>query len=134
MYFPGWFGSGWVHANRIKRAVMKVHVLILFLIVGIASGGRSQAADGLVLPGLGNLGIKPGASSLVADQPNSVAEPKPLEAVLQAIKQSLPGRALGARLVDRRGRQAYEIRWMGENGKVSDITADALSGEIVDKR
>jgi uncharacterized membrane protein YkoI len=36
--------------------------------------------------------------------------------------------------VDRRGRQAYEIRWMGDNGKVSDITADAMSGEIVDKR
>lgn len=113
---------------------MKVHDLILFLIIGVAAGGNLQAADGLVLPGLGELGIKPGVSSLVADQPEPVTQPKPLEVVLQAIKQSLPGRALGARLVDRRGRQAYEIRWMGENGKVSDITADAMSGEIVDKR
>ena len=114
---------------------MKVHVLILFLIVGMAAGRNLHAEDGLALPGLGDFGIKPGASSLVADQTRSLTqEPKPLETVLQAIKQSLPGRALGARLVDRSGRQAYEIRWMGENGKVSDITADAMSGEIVDKR
>lgn len=117
---------------------MKVHVLILFSIAGIAAGGSLCAAEGLVFPGFGEPGGVSGASSLVADQSRSLApkqaQPKPLETVLQAIQQSLPGRALGARLVDRRGRQAYEIRWMGDNGKVSDITADAMSGEIVDKR
>ncbi|MGI9491523.1 MAG: PepSY domain-containing protein [Geminicoccaceae bacterium] len=117
---------------------MKVHVLILFLFIGIAAGGNARAADELILPGFGELGVTPGASSLVADQSRSLtpnaAEPTPLETVLQSIKQSLPGRALDARLVDRSGRQAYEIRWMGDNGKVSDITADAISGEIVDKR
>lgn len=113
---------------------MKVHVHILFLTIGIVAGGKIPAADGLGLQGMGDLGIGPAASSLVADQTRSLTQPKPLETVLQTIKQSLPGRALGARLVDRRGRQTYEIRWMGENGKVTDITADAVSGEIVDRR
>ncbi|MGH1477390.1 MAG: PepSY domain-containing protein [Geminicoccales bacterium] len=117
---------------------MKIYFLILFLIIGLASGGNVRAADGLGLPGLGDVGVKPEVSSLIAQQSRSLkpqqSETKPLETVLQAIKQSLPGRALGARLVDRRGRQAYEIRWMGDNGKVSEITADAMSGKIVDRR
>ncbi len=113
---------------------MKIHVLILFLVISIGAGRNAHSADGWALPGLGELGAKPEASSLIADQSRSLSQPKPLETVLQAIEQSLPGRALGARLVDRDGRQAYEIRWMGKNGKVSDITADAVSGEIVDKR
>jgi len=117
---------------------MKIYFLILFLIIGLASGGNVRAADGLGLPGLGDVGVKPEVSSLIAQQSRSLkpqqSETKPLETVLQAIKQSLPGRALGARLVDRGGRQAYEIRWMGDNGKVSEITADAMSGKIVDRR
>lgn len=117
---------------------MKNHVVILFLIIGLTIGGNPGAADGIFLPGPGDVGINPGASSLVADQSRSLApqqtEPQPLETVLQTIRQSWPGRALDARLVERSGRQAYEIRWIGDNGKVSDITADAMSGEIVDKR
>ena len=50
------------------------------------------------------------------------------------IKRRLPGQALGARLVEWQGREAYEIRWIGENGKVRDITADAVSGDILDER
>jgi len=116
---------------------MKVYVLNLFLAICIVAGGNAHAADDLVLPGLGELGITSGASSLAADTRSlkpQQASPTPLETVLQTIRQSLPGRALDARLVDRSGRQAYEIRWMGDNGKVSDITADAVSGEIVDRR
>ena len=116
---------------------MKVHVLTLFLLTGLVAGGNLSAADELNLPDLGSFGVTSGASGLVA-QSRSIKPrhetPKPLENVLQTIQQHLPGRALGARLVDRRGRQAYEIRWMGENGKVSDITADALSGEIMERR
>ena len=117
---------------------MKVHVLIWFLSVSFVAGGSTQAADELILPGLGELGTAPAASSLIADQSRSIKPkqvgPTPLETVLQTIQQILPGRALGARMVERKGRQAYEIRWMGDNGKVSDITADAMSGEIVERR
>jgi hypothetical protein len=119
---------------------MRIQVLILCLIIGVTAGIGTSAADGLLAPGFGETGIAPGASGLVADQmpradkTRSLNQPKPLETVLKTIKEDLPGRALGARLVDRQGRQAYEIRWMGDNGKVSDITADAVSGEIVDKR
>ncbi len=59
---------------------------------------------------------------------------KPLESVLRAIQQRLPGRALGARLVERGGRQAYRIKWFSDEGRVRDITADARSGEILDMR
>lgn len=113
---------------------MKVLVLALFLLLGAFAGGSVHAADGLSLPGIGKLGILPGSNNLVADQPKAIERPKPLEAVLQAIKRRLPGRALGAKLVERRGRQAYEIRWMGDNGKVHDITADAVSGDIMEER
>lgn len=113
---------------------MKVLVPILFLVVGIAAGQDARAADSFSLEGVAPLGIAPSGSNVIADQTRQASQPKSLESVLQAIQQRLPGRALGARMVERRGRQAYEIRWMGENGKVSDITADAVSGEIVEKR
>ncbi len=116
---------------------MNVHIFILFLATSIVAGGKARAADDIALPGLGELGMTSGAFSLTADTRSlkpQQALPTPLEKVLQTIRQSLPGRALDARLVDRSGRQAYEIRWMGDNGKVSDITADAMSGEIVDRR
>lgn len=113
---------------------MKIHVLIALLIIGTAAIGTVRAADNPASEGLEALAIKPNALSVVADQTRSLTPKKPLETVLETIKKVLPGRALDARLVDRSGRQAYEIRWMGDNGKVSDITADAQSGEIVDKR
>lgn len=119
---------------------MKIHRLIVLLILGLSIGGNPSVADGSFLQGLANFSVKPEPLGLIADESLSRSlsaeqqEPKSLETVLQSIERSLPGRALGARLVDRRGRQAYEIRWMGDNGKVSDITADALSGEIVDRR
>ncbi|MGI9433274.1 MAG: PepSY domain-containing protein [Geminicoccaceae bacterium] len=113
---------------------MKVLVPILFLVIGIAAVQDVHAADDFSVRSLAPLGIAPSGSNIAADEVRPTGEPKPLESVLQAIQRRLPGRALGARMVDHRGRQAYEIRWMGENGKVSDITADAMSGEIVEKR
>jgi uncharacterized membrane protein YkoI len=56
---------------------------------------------------------------------------KPLQAVIKSIRKRVPGRALDARVVDRDGRQAYQIKWIGQNGRVHDITADAKSGKIV---
>lgn len=113
---------------------MKVLIAVLFLVVGSAAAGNVRAADGFKLPGLGNFGIAPAPSKLVDDQPKSAERAKPLESVLDTIRRRLPGRALGARLVQWQGREAYAIRWMGENGKVHDITADAVSGDILDER
>ncbi len=114
---------------------MKIHVLILCIIVGVIAGGRAYAADDLALPGLASgLAFEIAPSDLIADQRDSSAEAKSLEDVLESIQQSFPGRALDARVIDHSGRQAYKIRWMGDNGRVSDITADAMSGEIVERR
>lgn len=113
---------------------MRVLDLTLFLAVGAAVAGNALADDGFSLPGFGSFGIAPAPSNLVADDKTSVDRIKPLESVLEAIDRRLPGRALDARLVDWRGRQAYAIRWIGENGKVRDIKADAASGDILDER
>ncbi len=114
---------------------MNIYVLILFLAIGTAAAGTAHAAKGQQPDRRGDAVAKPDAPVVMADQKSRSLTPrKPLENVLQAIQRILPGRALDARIVDHSGRQAYEIRWMGDNGKVSDITADALSGEIMDKR
>ena len=113
---------------------MKVLTAVLSLAVGLTVAGGARADDGFRLPGLGNFGIAPAPSMLIDDQPKASARTKPLEAVIETIRRRLPGRALGARLVEWQGREAYAIRWMGENGVVSDITADAVSGDILDER
>lgn len=113
---------------------MKVLTTVLLLFAGVIAAGSAFADDGFRIPGLGKFGIAPAPSKLVDSQLTPKDQVKPLEAVLDAIKRRFPGRALGARLVDWQGRDAYEIRWMGENGKVHDITADAASGKILEER
>lgn len=63
-----------------------------------------------------------------------IADQQPLGAVLQAIGQRYPGRALDARRIERDGRALYQIKWLGDDGKVRDITADARTGEILSVR
>ncbi len=58
---------------------------------------------------------------------------KPLAEILQTIGQRFPGRALDAELVQQ-GEPRYRVRWLGEDGKVRDITADATTGQIIDVR
>jgi hypothetical protein len=58
---------------------------------------------------------------------------KPLAQVLQTIGQRFPGHALDAELV-RQGEPRYRVKWLGEDGKVREITADARSGQILDVR
>lgn len=113
---------------------MKVLVTVLCLAIGSAVAGDARAADGFKLPGLGKFGIAPAPSKLIDDQPQAVERAKPLAAVLKTIRRRLPGRALGAKLAQWQGREVYEIRWIGENGKVHDITADAVSGDILNQR
>jgi len=55
----------------------------------------------------------------------------PLGRVLHAIAERFPGHALDAALVERDGRPVYRIKWLGRDGKVRDILADARTGEIL---
>lgn len=111
--------------------VLKIASLLLF---GLVVAGQASADESLRLPGLGKFGIAPAPSTLIDGQTRAAAESKPLESVIEMIRLRLPGRALGARLVEWQGREAYEIRWIGDNGVVRDITADAVSGDILDER
>ncbi|MGI9418880.1 MAG: PepSY domain-containing protein [Geminicoccaceae bacterium] len=113
---------------------MKVLTTVLLLAAGVAVAGNAFADDGFRLPGLSNFGIAPAPSKLIDNQPKAVDKAKPLESVLAAIDRRLPGRALDARMVEWQGRQAYAIRWIGDDGQVRDITADAVSGDILDER
>jgi uncharacterized membrane protein YkoI len=58
---------------------------------------------------------------------------KPLAEVLQTISQRFPGHALDAQLIGQ-GEPRYRVKWLGEDGKVREITADARSGQIIDVR
>ena len=58
---------------------------------------------------------------------------RPLAQILQTIGQRFPGHALDAELV-RQGEPRYRVKWLGEDGKVRDITADARTGQILDVR
>jgi uncharacterized membrane protein YkoI len=60
-------------------------------------------------------------------------EVKPLAQVLRTIGQRFPGHALDAELI-RQGEPRYRVKWLGEDGKVREITADARSGQILDVR
>jgi uncharacterized membrane protein YkoI len=59
---------------------------------------------------------------------------EPLGAVLKRIEQRFPGRALDARLNEREDPPVYRVKWLGDDGKVREVTADARSGRILDVR
>ena len=59
---------------------------------------------------------------------------KPLAQVLRTISARFPGHALDAELVGGRDEPRYRVKWLGEDGKVRDITCDARSGEILQVR
>ena len=58
---------------------------------------------------------------------------KPLAQILETIGQRFPGHALDAQLV-KQGEPTYRVKWLGEDGKVREVTADARSGKIIDVR
>ena len=71
-----------------------------------------------------------GAAPIVA-QAESV---QPLGAVLKRIGQRYPGRALDAQLNERGDPPVYRVKWLGDDGKVREVTADARTGRILDVR
>jgi hypothetical protein len=88
----------------------------------------------LAAPGVSLIG---GAGALGRDARNGrvlIADQQPLGAVLRAIGERYPGRALDARMIERNDRVLYRIKWLGNDGKVREITADAATGTIVSVR
>jgi uncharacterized membrane protein YkoI len=62
------------------------------------------------------------------------AKVEPLGAVLKRIGQRYPGRALDAQLNERADPPVYRVKWLGDDGKVREVTADARTGRILDVR
>ena len=83
---------------------------------------------GLCLPHVAAAAGPPGALQLAQAQ-----DVKPLAQILQTIGQRFPGHALDAELVTQ-GAPRYRVKWLGEDGKVREITSDARSGQILDVR
>jgi uncharacterized membrane protein YkoI len=83
---------------------------------------------GLLLPRIGA-----GANSAGTLQLAQTEDVKPLAQILQTIGERFPGHALDAELV-RQGEPRYRVKWLGEDGKVREITSDARSGQILDVR
>ena len=54
--------------------------------------------------------------------------------VLRRINERYPGRALDAELIERAEPPTYRIKWLGEDGKVREVTADARTGRIIEVR
>ena len=71
-----------------------------------------------------------GRSPLMAQAQNV----EPLGAVLKRIEQRYPGRALDAQLNEREDPPIYRVKWLGDDGKVREVTADARTGRILDVR
>jgi hypothetical protein len=59
---------------------------------------------------------------------------QPLGQVLRRINERYPGRALDAELIEGAEPPAYRIKWLGEDGKVREVTADARTGRIIEVR
>ena len=83
---------------------------------------------GLLLPRIGA-----GAGPLGTLQLAQAEEVKQLAQILQTIGERFPGHALDAELITQ-GEPRYRVKWLGEDGKVREVTSDAKSGQILDVR
>jgi len=83
---------------------------------------------GLILPRIGAGAGPPGRLQLAQAE-----DVKPLAQVLKTIGERFPGHALDAELV-KQGEPRYLVKWLGEDGKVREVTSDARSGQILEVR
>ena len=86
--------------------------------------------------GLASLELPPTAAAREPGRMLQLAQAddvKPLAQVLETIAKQFPGRALDAELV-RQGNPTYRVKWLGDDGKVREVTSDARSGKILDVR
>lgn len=86
-----------------------------------------------VLASLAGLELLPAAASEPWLQLAQADDVMPLAQVLDTIAKKFPGRALDAELV-KGGNPTYRVKWLGEDGKVREVTSDAKNGKIVDVR
>jgi uncharacterized membrane protein YkoI len=70
----------------------------------------------------------PSRGAVVVAQAEGV---QPLGQVLRQIGARYPGRALDAELIERGAPPVYRIKWLGEDGTVREVTADARTGRIL---
>ena len=91
-----------------------------------------------VVPVVLGLAAMPGpALTAFGGKPEIMAQVEgmqPLGRVLRQIEQRYPGRALDAQLNERTEPPVYRIKWLGEDGKVRDVTVDARTGRILELR
>jgi uncharacterized membrane protein YkoI len=77
----------------------------------------------------------PGPAALAAPSHEvAQADVLSLGSVLETIAQRFPGHALDAQLSGNRQPRVYRIKWLGEDGRVRDITVDARTGQILQVR
>jgi len=109
---------------RLAWAAVPLALTLVLLaspaVLGAPGASLAGAADAL----------RDGMSSAIVP----IADQQPLGAVLRAIGERYPGRALDARRIERDGRALYRIKWLGDDGKVREITADAETGAILSVR
>jgi uncharacterized membrane protein YkoI len=89
---------------------------------------------GLLLAVIGAAPASGGELSLVPLRRVADEERMPLARVLGQIADQIPGRALDVTLRERKERATYRVKWLGDDGKVREITADAHSGKIIKVR
>jgi uncharacterized membrane protein YkoI len=95
---------------------MRVLAVVL-LSCGLAAGSPALAGS-------------PGGPVVVAQ----AEEVQPLGRVLRRIEERYPGRALDAELIERERSPVYRVKWLGEDGQVREVTADARTGRILEVR
>jgi hypothetical protein len=108
-------------------------VQIAFMAREVKAGTMRWVLVLLVLGGLFLPRIGAGAGPLGTLRLAQAEDVKPLAQILQTIGTRFPGHALDAELV-RQGEPRYRVKWLGEDGKVREITSDARSGQILDVR
>lgn len=110
------------------RPFRLVQAAVLLALTPVLLASPAVLAPGVSLAGVGALHSGAGNGIVL------IADEQPLGAVLRAIGQRYPGRALDARRIERDGRALYRIKWLGDDGKVREITADARTGDILSVR
>jgi uncharacterized membrane protein YkoI len=96
---------------------MRLLAVVVLLFALVAASGAAWSAPqrvGSVLAQAGNV--------------------EPLGVVLKRIGERYPGRALDAQLLEREDPPVYRVKWLGDDGKVREVTADARTGRILDVR
>jgi uncharacterized membrane protein YkoI len=113
---------------RLALTAVMLAAMIVPTVLPISGG----AAVGSAVARLSASGTDRAAGSAVqTKRALRIADQQPFDAVLRSIRERFPGRALEARQIERDGRAVYRIKWLGDDGKVRDILADAATGAIV---